>query len=114
MEEINPTVTLAQIYENQNQIVDALLIYRKILATNPENREFIAQKIKELETKVFSPKQEKYDPIIDLIFSPEEKEYFAILSHRAYAEYFKSSENSGEEIDVNSILQDEKQREKNQ
>ncbi|OQX70657.1 MAG: hypothetical protein B6D62_03935 [Candidatus Cloacimonas sp. 4484_275] len=107
MEEIKPTVTLAQLYESQNQFVDALLIYRKILASNPENREIIEGKIKALEAKIFSKQQQEYDPLINKIFSAEEKEYFAILSHHAYKEYSKSSDNTTEDIDVKSILKDE-------
>ena len=106
MEEIKPTVTLARLYETQNQFVDALLIYRKISAANPGNREII-EKIKILEKKVFSKQEEEYDPLINLIFSAEEKEYFAILSRHAYKEYLKTSENIVEDINVKSILKDE-------
>jgi len=45
-----PTITLAELYESQNHLMDALLIYKYLKKENPS--EEIKEKIDKLENKV--------------------------------------------------------------
>ena len=87
-DQINLTITLAELYEDQNQLLDALLIYQKIKSRNPSEK--LDQKIEILQKKIFAKNPENYNPIIDKIFSPEDKTRFKILSHTQYQAFIKS------------------------
>ncbi|MDO9577548.1 MAG: hypothetical protein Q7J16_06645 [Candidatus Cloacimonadales bacterium] len=94
-DQINPTITLAELYEEQNQLIDALLIYQKIKSRNPSEK--LEQKIEVLKKKIFAKNPENYNPIIDKIFSPEDKTRFKILSHTQYQAFLKSQKISVED-----------------
>ncbi|MCK4695258.1 MAG: hypothetical protein KAT74_05835, partial [Candidatus Cloacimonetes bacterium] len=53
-----PTLTLAQLYENQNQFLDALVIYQKLMKTKPSDE--LQNKINELKEKIFADNTLEY------------------------------------------------------
>jgi hypothetical protein len=89
-DKINPTITLAEVYEEQNQFIDALLIYQKIKSRNPSEQ--LDEKIEILKKKIFAKHEDHYSPIIDKIFTPEDKIAFKIIPHNQYHKYVKSQQ----------------------
>ncbi|RLC57387.1 MAG: hypothetical protein DRH89_03610, partial [Candidatus Cloacimonadota bacterium] len=87
-----PTLTLAELYESQNQLIDALVIYQRLYSKNPT--EDLELKINELKDKVFDIEANKYDPIIDTIFSGDEIKKFGILPHQQYKAYVDSQKHA--------------------
>ena len=83
-----PTITLAELYENQNQHIDALVIYKNLYKENPT--EELKIKVDELKDKIFNDKTLEYSEIINKIFTPEEKIIFQILPHEQYKTYTES------------------------
>ncbi len=83
-----PTITLAELYENQNQYIDALVIYKNLYKKNPT--EELQNKIDELKDKIFKENTLEYSAIIDKIFTEEEKRLFHILPHEQYKAYKES------------------------
>jgi len=77
-----PTLTMAKLYEEQNQFYDALAIYEIISQTDtsPEVRE----KIELLQTRILHDPNLRYDPRIEKLFSQEELTYLKILNHSAF------------------------------
>jgi len=86
-----PTITLAELYENQNQHIDALVIYKNLFKENPTDE--LKSKIDELKFKIFQNNTMEYSPIIDKIFSEEEKRNFHILPHEQFKTYVESQVN---------------------
>jgi len=78
----NPTITLAKLYEEQNQFFDALAAYELIDQT--ESSPAIREKIEALHMRILSDPNSKYDPRIEKLFSPEELAYLKILNHSAF------------------------------
>ncbi|MDZ4122251.1 MAG: hypothetical protein U1C33_07500 [Candidatus Cloacimonadaceae bacterium] len=78
----NPTVTLAKLFEEQNQFFDALAAYELIEQT--ESSPAIREKIESLHLRILSDPNSKYDPRIEQLFSPEELAYLKILNHSAF------------------------------
>ncbi|MDA3814425.1 MAG: hypothetical protein PF570_09265 [Candidatus Cloacimonetes bacterium] len=83
-----PTITLAELYENQNQYIDALVIYKNLHRDDPT--EELQSKIDELKDKIFKENTLEYSTIIDKIFTDEEKRIFHILPHDQYKAYKES------------------------
>ena len=83
-----PTITLAELYENQNQYIDALVIYKTLYKEDPT--EELQNKIDELKDKIFKENTLEYSTIIDKIFTEEEKRIFHILPHEQYKSYKES------------------------
>ena len=83
-----PTITLAELYENQNQYIDALVIYKNLSKKNPT--EELRKKIDELKDKIFNENTLEYSEIINKIFTAEEKRIFHILPHEQYKAYTES------------------------
>lgn len=83
-----PTITLAELYENQNQYIDALVIYKNLYIENPT--EELQNKIDELKDTIFKENTLEYSTIIDKIFTEEEKRTFHILPHEQYKAYTES------------------------
>ena len=83
-----PTITLAELYENQNQYIDALVIYKKLYKDNAS--EELQNKIDELKDTIFKENTLEYSTIIDKIFTEEEKRIFHILPHEQYKAYTES------------------------
>ena len=82
-----PTITLAELYESQNHLMDALLIYKYLKKENPS--EEIKEKIDKLENKIFSEIESQYLSVIQKIFTPEERKFFEILPHTQFLEFKK-------------------------
>ncbi|MDP8268408.1 MAG: hypothetical protein P9L97_06750 [Candidatus Tenebribacter davisii] len=80
-----PTITLAELYENQNQYIDALVIYKNLYRENPS--EGLQNKIEELQNKIFKENTLEYSTIVDNLFTDEEKRIFHILPHDQYKAY---------------------------
>ena len=87
-EKAAPTITLAELYENQDQYIDALVIYKNLNKENPT--EELQNKIAELKDKIFKENTLEYSTIIDKIFTEEEKRLFHILPHEQYKAYKES------------------------
>ena len=83
-----PTITLAELYENQDQYIDALVIYKNLNKENPT--EELQNKINELKDIIFKENTLEYSTIIDKIFTEEEKRIFHILPHEQYKAYKES------------------------
>jgi len=77
-----PTLTLAKLFEEQNQFYDALAIYEIIGQSDASPA--IRQKIEALQMRILDDSNLKYDPRIEKLFSPEELAYLKILSHSAF------------------------------
>ncbi len=77
-----PTLTLAKLFEEQNQFYDALAAYELIGQTDTSPA--IRQKIESLQMHILSDPNQKYDPRIEKLFSPEELAYLKILNHSAF------------------------------
>jgi len=77
-----PTLTLAKLFEEQNQFYDALAIYEIIGQSDASPA--IRQKIDALQMRILDDSNLKYDPRIEKLFSPEELAYLKILSHSAF------------------------------
>jgi len=77
-----PTLTLAKLFEEQNQFYDALAIYEIISQTDdtPE----LHQKIENLQKRILNDPNMRYDSRIEQLFSPEELTYLKILNHSAF------------------------------
>lgn len=83
-----PTITLAELYESQNQYIDALVIYKNLYKENPKEK--LQNKIDELKDKIFKENTLEYSTLIDKIFTEEEKRIFHILPHEQYKTYIES------------------------
>lgn len=81
-DQLNPTKTLAELYENQNQLLDALMVYQKLQSRQPSTE--LENKITEIKIKIFDAENFNYNPVIDQIFTKEEKMKFNILPHSYY------------------------------
>lgn len=77
-----PTLTLAKLFEEQNQFYDALAIY-EILGQS-DNSPLIREKIETLQSRILSDPNLRYDERIEKLFSPEELAYLKILNHSAF------------------------------
>jgi len=94
-----PTVTLADLYESQNQFLDAYVIYKYIYSMHPETH--IKEKLYSLEKKIFEEYEKEYDPIIKKIFSKEEIEKFKILPTQQFSQYQEIESSFIEETNFN-------------
>ena len=77
-----PTLTLAKLFEEQNQFYDALAAYE--LIGQSDSSPSIRQKVESLQMRILSDPNLKYDPRIEKLFSPEELAYLKILNHSAF------------------------------
>jgi len=107
-EKIKPTLTLAKLYESQDQLLDALIIYQKLNLQNSSLE--LEKKIEELNEKIFSNLQGNYTQLVDSIFNPLEKKKFKILPHEDYVTLSANPETDEEdEEDLNYFtFQEEK------
>lgn len=77
-----PTLTLAKLFEEQNQFYDALSAYE--LISQNDSSPAIRQKIESLQMRILSEPGMKYDARIEKLFSPEELAYLKILNHAGF------------------------------
>jgi hypothetical protein len=77
-----PTLTLAKLFEEQNQFFDALAIYEIINQTDDSPE--IRQKIEYLQSRIMNDSNMHYDERIEKLFSQEELTYLKIMNHSAF------------------------------
>lgn len=77
-----PTLTLAKLFEQQNQFYDALAIYE--LLSQSDDSPAIREKIENLQSRILSDPNMRYDQRIEQLFSPEELAYLKIMNHSAF------------------------------
>jgi hypothetical protein len=94
---IPPTITLAQLYEAQQQYFDAYMIYKKIYENNAD--ESILERMEKSKSKIFIDPNMQYHAIIESIFTPEDKALFKILPDENYLDYQKSLKDEVEETE---------------
>jgi hypothetical protein len=85
-----PTLTLARLYEAQNLLLDAYVVYRSVQDTHPS--EEIAGTLQRLEHIIFEQAQPRYDSITSLLFDDQEKRSFRILPSEDYSIYHAAVE----------------------
>ncbi|KQC08174.1 MAG: hypothetical protein APR54_04930 [Candidatus Cloacimonas sp. SDB] len=111
-DEITPTLTLAKLYETQNELIDAVNIYFKL--NKNQNSEELENKIQQLTDIIFKNINRNYNTTISQIFSKDELRYFKIIpgsnvhitnSDQDTSEIpvFNTSENNSGETDTNDI-----------
>ncbi|MCD4818875.1 MAG: hypothetical protein K8S23_09305 [Candidatus Cloacimonetes bacterium] len=98
------TLTLAKLYESQNHLLDALIIYNQ-LRKDAKDLE-IEMKIETLGKKLFKENSFKYNTLIDEIFSIEDKIFFQIYPKKQY-ENFSSLIGDSPEIEIDDFEQPE-------
>ncbi len=77
-----PTLTLAKLFEEQNQFFDALAAYELISQNDPSPA--VRERIEALHLRILSDPNSSYDPRIEKLFTPEELAYFKILNHQGF------------------------------
>ncbi|MFO7659896.1 MAG: hypothetical protein R6V77_03185, partial [Candidatus Cloacimonadaceae bacterium] len=77
-----PTITMAKLFEMQNQFYDALVIYEIISQTDESPQ--VREKIEALQARILHDPNMRYDSRIEQLFSPEELAYLKILNHSAF------------------------------
>ena len=87
-ESIAPTLTLAQLYDSQNQLFNALHIYNKLLGIGDDSE--INQRINGIYEKLVNKEFDNYQGFLKQIFSKEDLIKFRILTDNQHLEYVKS------------------------
>ncbi len=77
-----PTLTLAKLFEEQKQFYEALAIYELIYQTDKSPA--IQEHIEEMHSRIVNNPNNRYDPRIEQLFTPEELAYFKILDHQGF------------------------------
>lgn len=77
-----PTLTMAKLFEMQNQYYDALVIYEIISQTDDSPQ--VREKITDLQARILNDPNMRYDSRIEKLFSPEELAYLRIMNHSAF------------------------------
>lgn len=77
-----PTITLAKLFEEQNQFFDALAAYELISQTDASPA--IREHIEALHIRILNDPNNRYDPRIEKLFTPEELAYLKILNHQGF------------------------------
>jgi hypothetical protein len=77
-----PTLTLAKLFEEQNQFFDALAAYELISQT--DDSPIIRERIEALQMRILNDPGNRYDPRIEKLFTPEELAYLKILNHQGF------------------------------
>lgn len=77
-----PTITLAKLFEEQNQFFEALAAYELISQT--DSSPGIREHIETLQLRILNDPNNRYDARIEKLFTPEELAYLRILSHQGF------------------------------
>jgi hypothetical protein len=77
-----PTLTLAKLFEEQNQFFDALAAYELISQT--EDSPAVRERIEALQLRILTDPNNRYDSRIEKLFTPEELAYLKILNHQGF------------------------------
>ncbi|MCK4956678.1 MAG: hypothetical protein KAS49_03515 [Candidatus Cloacimonetes bacterium] len=80
-----PTITLAKLYEQQEQYIEALALYQMLSKKN--NTEKYLDKISEIKEIVFSSNQKEYHKLLLNLFTKEERNELQVLPHNEYLDY---------------------------
>jgi len=101
----NPTVTLAKLFEEQNQFFDALATY-ELIAQN-ESSPAIRERIEALHVRILNDPSNRYDPRIEKLFTPEELAYLKILSHQGFDNMSRTLDKLNEGFSGSEIIFEE-------
>lgn len=93
-----PTITLAKLFEEQNQFFDALAAYE--LISQSESSPAVRERIEALHLRILNDPSNRYDPRIEKLFSPEELAYFKILNHQGFDNMATALEKMNEGLDT--------------
>jgi hypothetical protein len=77
-----PTLTLAKLFEEQNQFFDALAAYE--LISQSDSSPAVRERIEALHSRILNDPGNRYDPRIEKLFTPEELAYLKILNHQGF------------------------------
>jgi hypothetical protein len=100
-----PTVTLAKLFEEQNQFFDALATY-ELIAQN-DSSPAIREKIEALHARILNDPSNRYDSRIEKLFTPEELAYLKILSHQGFDNMSRAVEKLSEGMQDTEIVFEE-------
>lgn len=85
-----PTVTLAKLFEQQEQYVEALALYQLLFIKFQDNN--FLSKISELKENIFANNNEEYHQMIISLFTDDERKQLQILPHSQYSDYKEAYE----------------------
>jgi hypothetical protein len=85
-----PTLTLAKLFEEQNQFFDALAAYELISQT--DSSPAVRERIEALHVRILTDPNNRYDPRIEKLFTPEELAYLKILNHNGFENMAQASQ----------------------
>jgi len=100
-----PTLTLARLFEEQNQFFDALAAYELISQT--DSSPAVRERIEALHIRILNDPSNRYDPRIEKLFSPEELAYLKILDHNGFENMAAAAQKLGEGALSEDIFIDE-------
>ncbi|MFO7895703.1 MAG: hypothetical protein R6U84_02060 [Candidatus Cloacimonadales bacterium] len=80
-----PTLTLAKLFEQQEQYVEALALYHLLFTKFQDNK--LLEKIAELKNQIFSNNEAEYHKFLTSLFQAEERENLQILPHQQFKDY---------------------------
>jgi len=89
-----PTITLAKLFEEQNQFFDALSAYEMISQT--DSSAAVRESIEALHQRILNDPASRYDPRIEKLFTPEELAYLRILDHEGFENLARAREKLNE------------------
>lgn len=93
-----PTITLAKLFEEQNQFFDALAAYE--LISQSDSSPAVRERIEALHLRILNDPSNRYDPRIEKLFSPEELAYFKILNHQGFDNMATALDKMNEGLDL--------------
>lgn len=99
-----PTLTLAKLFEEQNQFYDALAAYE--LISQNDASPAVRERIESLHLRILSDPNNRYDPRIEKLFSPEELAYLKILHHQGFDNMAKTIEKLNEGMQGSELIFD--------
>ena len=97
-----PTLTLARLFEEQNQFYDALAAYELISQNDPSPE--LRERIEDLHLRILNDPNRNYDPRLEQLFSPEELAYLKILDHQGFSNMAKAREKLIEEMQGSELI----------
>lgn len=100
-----PTITLAKLFEEQNQFFDALAAYELISQTDASPA--IRERIDALQMRILNDPANRYDPRIEKLFTPEELAYLKIMNHSGFTNLARAREKLSEGLLGQEIYIDE-------
>ncbi len=100
-----PTLTLAQLYESQNQLFDALAVYRKLHAERGD--EEILEKLESVQEKILSDEKLHYNSRITEIFSADERKRLKIIPQDRFERLQESMRQQNEDDEELAVESDE-------